>query len=203
MIELITAKHFTKTIIARKEKMSSTPENNRSGQANAPRRIPTGPPIKAKARPGGPPPMKPRPRESAASPPPAPQPVRPKPRVMPGPPPNLVARQKAQAENASSVTRPQGNTNAIPVRPKPRVMPGPPPNLAARQRAVAPGEAINANNFFEYHYQAIERLTATDKERVELFKPLVRRMLNEGFRNGNCRREFIRWLQKELERYGK
>lgn len=69
-------------------------------------------------------------------------------------------------------------------------------------RPVASREPINANNFFAYHHQALESLAATDKERVELFKPLVRRMLNEGFRDTKHRHEFIRWLNDELKRYG-
>lgn len=60
---------------------------------------------------------------------------------------------------------------------------------------------IHANRFFADFQTAIRQLQATDCQRIEFFKPLLRSMLNEGFADKSCWAEFMAWAKEEFDRY--
>lgn len=64
-----------------------------------------------------------------------------------------------------------------------------------------PVKSIHPNLFFGDFKTALRTLEATQGQRVEFFKPIVRAVFNEGFTDRDSRLIFLNWLKNEIDRY--
>ncbi len=60
---------------------------------------------------------------------------------------------------------------------------------------------IHANRLFADFKTTIKCLQATNPQRVEFFKPILRAIFNEGFTDESSRTEFLKCTRTEIERY--
>ncbi len=72
---------------------------------------------------------------------------------------------------------------------------------AEQADSQATEEPIRANLFFDDFKTALRRLTSTDEQRIVFFQPLFLAMVNEGFSDGACRAEFLKWAKHAIDRY--